>query len=126
MVFIDTNIVLRYLLQDHNELSQEATEIILNHQTVCLNAVVYEVIHVLNKVYAMERNRIAELLFNLFNHDVIGSENKKVILKTLTIFKETSLDFIDCLLIAEYMIHGIAVASFDKKLKNYIKRLSMC
>ncbi|WLF84764.1 PIN domain-containing protein [Moraxella sp. ZY210820] len=125
-MFIDTNILLRYILKDNLELAEQASCIISENKTICLNAVVYEAIHVMKNVYHIERTHIADELYGLFEDDIIGSENKKVILKTLTIFKETSLDFIDCLLIAEYMIHGTAVASFDKKLKNYIKRLSIC
>lgn len=125
MVLIDTNIVLRYLLQDHETLSKDATKIILNYQTICLNAVVYEVIHVLKSVYQMQRVEIADLLWALFDNNVIGSENKKVISKSLQIFKETSMDFIDCLLIAECVVNGKTIKSFDKKLNNYIKRLSI-
>lgn len=125
MVLIDTNIVLRYLLQDHQTLSPEATHIILNHKVLCLNAVVYEVIHVLKSVYQLERGKIADILLALFANDIIHSENKKVILKSLEIFQETSMDFIDCLLIAEHMIHHTNIQSFDKKLNNYIKRLSI-
>lgn len=87
---------------------------------------VYEVIHVLKSVYQMQRTaEIADLLWMLFDNDVIGSENKKVILKSLQVFKETSMDFIDCLLIAKYIVNGTMIKSFDKKLGNYIKRLSI-
>lgn len=123
MVLIDTNILLRYLLQDHAELSPKATDIIVNHQVVCLHAVVYEVIHVLKSVYQMERVNIAELLSALFTQNVIDSEDKTVILQALSVFRETSMDFIDCLLIAKHMIHQYQIQSFDKKLNNYIARL---
>lgn len=122
-MLIDTNIVLRYLLQDHHELSAKATAIILNKKTICLNAVVYEVIHVLKSVYQMNKDEVADLLFELFKNHVIGSENLAVILKALAIFKEISLDFIDCLLIAEHIINGAPIQSFDKKLNNYILRM---
>lgn len=122
-MLIDTNILLRYLLQDHAELSDKANQIISNHDVVCLYSVVYEVIHVMRSVYQIERNIIADELHGLFADQILFSENKDVILKTLTIFKETSLDFIDCLLIAKHMIHGDEIASFDKKLNNYMKRL---
>lgn len=80
-MLIDTNIVLRYLLQDHHELSAKATAIILNEKAICLNAVVYEVIHVLKSVYQMNKDEIADLLSELFKNHVIGSENLSVILK---------------------------------------------
>lgn len=123
MLLIDTNILLRYLLQDHAEPSEKANEIIANNEVLCLYSVIYEVIHVMRSVYQIERNMIANELHDLFADDILFSENKDVILKTLTIFKETPLDFIDCLLIAKHIIHGDEILSFDKKLNNDIKRL---
>ncbi len=35
------------------------------------------------------------------------------------------MDFIDCLLIAEHIINGTPIQSFDKKLNNYIARLAL-
>lgn len=122
-MLIDTNILIRYLLQDHPELSKRATDIIINHQVVCLDAVVYEVIHVLKSVYSIDRMQIAELLIDLFSNNILHSDNKAITLKALVTFKETSMDFIDCLLIAHQMIHGARIQSFDKKLNNYIKRM---
>lgn len=122
-MLIDTNILLRYLLQDHAELSPKATDIIVNHQVVCLHAAVYEVIHVLKGVYQMERVNIAELLSALFTQNIIDSEDKAVVLQASSVFRETSMDFIDCLLIAKHMIHQYQIQSFDKKLNNYIARL---
>lgn len=122
-MLIDTNILLRYLLQDHAELSPKATDIIVNHQVVCLHAAVYEVFHVLKGVYQMERVNIAELLSALFTQNIIDSEDKAVVLQASSVFRETSMDFIDCLLIAKHMIHQYQIQSFDKKLNNYIARL---
>lgn len=123
MLLIDTNILLRYLLQDHAELSEKASEIIANHDVICLNSVVYEAIHVMKSVYQIDRIQIANELYGLFADHILLSENEAIILKTLMIFKETSLDFIDCLLIAKHIIDGEQIMSFDKKLNNYIKML---
>lgn len=98
MVLIDTNIVLRFLLQDHETLSRKAKEIIDNHTAICLNAVIYEVIHVLQSVYKIDRIKIAEKLLTLFENKIIESENNSVTIKSLIVFKETSMDFMDCLL----------------------------
>lgn len=116
-MLIDTNILLRYLLQDHAELSEKANEIIANHDVMCLDSVVYEAIHVMKSVYQIERNVIADELSALFADNILFSENKDVILKTLAIFQETSLDFIDCLLIAKHLIYGEEIVSFDKKIE---------
>lgn len=124
MVLIDTNILLRFLLQDHEILSQQAKQIIDDNDVICLNAVIYEVIHVLQSVYKIDRALIADKLLILFENDVIESENKSVTLKSLVIFKETSMDFMDCLLIAYRIIDNSIIFSFDKKVNNYLNRIS--
>ncbi|STZ09251.1 Predicted nucleic acid-binding protein, contains PIN domain [Moraxella caprae] len=124
MVLIDTNIVLRFLLQDHETLSQKAKDIIDNHRAICLNAVTYEAIHVLQSMYKIDRVLIADKLSILFEKSIIESENTQVTIKALTIFKETSLDFMDCLLLAYHIIDNDTIYSFDKKVNNYLKRVN--
>ena len=121
-MLIDTNIIIRYLLSDHDELSPKANDIIINNHVIYLHAVIYEVIHVLYSVYKMDRVAISDLLTALFIDEIIDSEDRSVVLKALSVFKETSMDFIDCLLIARHMIYKDSVQSFDKKLNNYIIR----
>lgn len=122
MVLIDTNVLLRFLLQDHKTLSKQANDIIDEHDVVCLNGVVYEVIHVLQSVYQIERQTIADKLLILFENEIIFGENKAVIIQALTVYQTTSMDFIDCLLIAYQVIDKKRVFSFDKKVVNYLKR----
>ncbi len=121
-MLIDTNILLRYILQDHETLSPQATEIILNNEVICLNEVVYEVIHVLTKVFAVERKVVANMLTDLFHKKIIHSDDTPLTIKALTIFAEIKLDFIDCLLISYRLIHDKEVKSFDKKMNNYLQR----
>lgn len=83
---------------------------------------IYEAIHVLSKIYGVPRIEIADELLGLIQDEIIFTDDKMLSLQTLTIFKETSMDFIDCLLIARHMIYKDSVQSFDKKLKNYIAR----
>jgi predicted nucleic-acid-binding protein len=65
MSVVDANIILRYLLDDHAELSPKAAEI-LEHQTVNLPIeVACEVVYVLQKVYAVDRKEIRQQLGNL-------------------------------------------------------------
>jgi predicted nucleic-acid-binding protein len=58
MKIVDTNIVVRYVLNDHPDLSSRAAEI-LEHQQVLLPAeVICEVVYVLQKVYHVTREDI--------------------------------------------------------------------
>ena len=59
MSVVDANVILRYILDDHAELSPKAAEILEQQQTVTLTLeVACEVVFVLQKVYAVDRKEI--------------------------------------------------------------------
>jgi len=53
MHLVDANIILRYLLDDHAELSPKAAEILEQHTVTLPIEVACEVVYVLQKVYTM-------------------------------------------------------------------------
>ena len=52
-----------------------------------------------------------------FSHATL-EEKENVVKESLNLFKETSLDFVDCILIAYNKIESIEIFSFDKKLNK--------
>ena len=114
---IDANVILRYLLRDHQQMSEDARRIIENG-AFTLPEVIAEVVYILKGVYKIERHEIAGVLIE-FLDDVIV-ENQNVVKEALFLFSETSLDFVDCILIARHRVLGDEVASFDKKLNKML------
>ncbi|MEB3175898.1 MAG: PIN domain-containing protein [Cyanobacteriota bacterium] len=120
MRIVDANIVLRYILDDHAELSPTATEI-LEQQTALLPIeVACEVVYVLQKVYCINRKDIQEQLTSLLNEKLINMDKPLVFLKALELYSITRLDFVDSLLWAYHVIEQQEVFTFDKKLNKYI------
>ena len=115
---IDANIILRYLLEDHPQLSEEAKKII-EDGAFALPEVLAEVVYVLKGVYKVGRREIAETLIDFL--DEIDVESQEAMCESLSIFSETSFDFVDCILIARHRILGDEVASFDKKLNKMLQ-----
>ena len=62
MIIVDTNVILRYLLQDNEELSSKAIEIIDNNEIFIPTEVIFEVSYVLKKVYNVEKDKIFETI----------------------------------------------------------------
>jgi len=113
--YADANVFLRYLLGDVPKQAETAREAI-NDGVWLSEAVLAEVVYVLNGVYEMPRHAIAGLLVRLL--DEVTSENK-MLLKTALEFYGTKrkLDFVDCLLAArKRVIAGDEVFTFDKDL----------
>jgi predicted nucleic-acid-binding protein len=95
MSLVDANVVLRYLLDDHAELSPKAAGI-LERQAVTMPVEVgCEVVYVLQKVYAVERKEIQQQLSALLNEGLVSMDKPAVFLKALDCYGDSTLDFVD-------------------------------
>ena len=117
-ILIDANVILRYLLNDVEEMAEKSAEII-NAGAFTLPEVIAEVIYVLKSVYKIERGEIATAILEIFKEIEIA--NKEIMIEAVKIFAESSLDFVDCILIAYNKVENVEVFSFDKKLNNRLK-----
>ena len=94
-------------------MSEEARQVI-EDGAFTLPEVIAEVVYVLKGVYHIERDEIGRTLIEFL--DEVFVENQDAVYEALSLFSETSLDFVDCILIARHRILGDDVVSFDKKL----------
>ena len=121
MSLVDANIVLRYLLDDHAELSPKAAEI-LERQSVTLPVEVgRKVVYVLQKVYAVERKEIRHHFGELLDEGLVGMDKPAILLKALECYGDSTLDFVDCLLWAYQRLERQEVFTFDSKLLKQIQ-----
>ena len=118
MILIDTNVILRYLLNDIPEQADKANEIIESGAFTQLE-IIAEVVYVLTKLYSVPRDRISDIISPLF--DEVQIENKEVVISALKEFSTTKFDFVDCLLISRKLILQQEIFTFDKKLANRLK-----
>ena len=118
MQLIDANVILRYLLNDHEEMSQKAKQAVIEGACTTVE-VIAEVVYVLAGVYKAERDEVQEWLTCFLSE--IALEKKQAILYALKVYRETNLDFVDCVLIGYNRIEGQRVFSFDKKLNRLLE-----
>ena len=124
MSLVDANVVLRYLLDDHAELSPKAAGI-LERQAVTMPVEVgCEVVYVLQKVYAVERKEIQQQLSALLNEGLVSMDKPAVFLKALDCYGDSTLDFVDTLLWAYQRLEQQEVFTFDGKLLKKLQRAS--
>lgn len=84
-----------------------------------LPEVLAEVVYVLKGVYKVERKEIADTLVDFMEEiDVV---NPEIMAEALGVYAESSLDFVDCILIAYHRITGANVVSFDRKLNKRLE-----
>ena len=120
MIIVDTNILLRYLLEDNEELSPKAIEIIDNNEIFIPTEVIVEASYVLKKVYNVEKEKIYEAIKLLLDMDDVNFQNKNTIEIAFKIYSEKNLDIVDCMLFAYNRNENYDIKNFDKKLDKLI------
>ncbi len=119
MTYIDTNVILRYLLYDDPRLSPEAKARLENLEEKHTGIeVVAELVYVLSGVYKVPRIEIGQTLAMLFSPDVWKLEKKDVVLRAIKLYGTSSIDFVDAYLISLHRITRMEILSFDKKVRK--------
>ncbi|SIT11078.1 PIN domain-containing protein [Alicyclobacillus vulcanalis] len=121
-VLLDTNVILRFLLDDHPHHSPAATNLFMKAEQgeiklVIDPMIVAECCYVLEgKVYQFSKELIASHLIPVLTHEGVQCEALMTVLDGLDIYVEHRLDFADAYLIALARNHRFEVATFDRKM----------
>jgi len=119
MIRIDTNYILRYLLNDNEEMAEIAESVLMNYKVFISNEIFGEVIYVLEGFYKISREDIALQLIEIIEWENIHTLNDDILIEALNIYKSKKLDFVDCILCAYSKFDNIL--TFDKKLNKCIE-----
>ena len=122
MRIVDANIVLRYVLDDHEELSMKARQIIDENVVDVPIEVLCEVVFVLSSVYKVGRKEIEVQLRGLFEDTACELPHREAVLKGLALFAENNLDFVDCILAGYKSAESAEAYTFDKKLQKLLEQ----
>jgi len=118
MRLIDTNIILRWLLDDHKELSPKAEKLIEKAEPSTLlvtDIVVAEVVYVLRGT-GRDRKQTSEALLLIGRTEAFKYENEELVMKIINLLVGTNLDFADCYLLARTRREKLGLETFDKSL----------
>jgi predicted nucleic-acid-binding protein len=116
----DANVVLRYILNDHKDLSPKAKEIIDNEVIEIPIEVLCEVVYVLSGVYHIGRTEIRDALSVFFEATKCVLPHRAAVLKGLDYYAEQNVDFVDSLLAGYAALEGASVKTFDQKLQKLL------
>ncbi len=125
MTFVDTNIVLRWLLGDHKLLTQKAEKIVATARPASLlvtDIVVAEVVYVLRGT-GRDRQQTSEALLLLGRTKAFKYENEELMMDVIRLLTEIKLDFADCYLLARTRRERVNLKTFDTQLqKHYLAK----
>ena len=125
----DTNFILRYLLRDNEEHFAETSDFfekvrVGKESALISESVLVECLYVLTKHYKVPRVEAAKSLAGILIYKGIVNSDSDLLSKALTLFAESTLDPVDCILLQRSAIEGHALRTFDKALlKRFAKTL---
>jgi len=121
---VDTNLIVRYLVQDHVKHAKAAGklfdacdrgEVVI----VVLSAVLAECVFVLESFYERPRGDIASVLGRLISSPGVEIGAAAIHLDALDRYRKTKLHFVDCLIAATAAAGNMPVASFDQDFQKF-------
>jgi len=121
---VDTNIIVRYLVQDHEKHAKAAGRLFEacdrgDVEIVVLPAVLAECVFVLESFYEHPRADIAAALRTLISSPGVEISENAVHLDALDRYRKTKVHFVDCLLAAAARAGDTPVATFDEDFRKF-------
>jgi len=123
-VLIDTNLIVRYLVQDHEKHARAAGRLFEacdrgDVAIVILPAVLAECVFVLESFYGHARADIASALSRLIASPGVEIGEREIHLDALERYRRIKVHFVDCMIAATAAAEDAPVASFDQDFRRF-------
>jgi len=121
---VDTNLIVRYLVQDHEKHAKTAGRLFDacdrgDVVIMVLPAVLAECVFVLESFYKHPRGDIASALGRLISSPGVEMSGAAIQLDALDRYRRTKVHFVDCLIAATAAAENVPVASFDRDFRKF-------
>lgn len=129
-LFVDTNIFIRFFLNDHKTQSPAAHRLFDEARKgkvklVTDSLVIAEMVFTLSSVYKLTKQEITQKVQGTILFEGLEILGRKILVQALTFYKKKTVDFIDAYIAAISLENNFSVCSFDRdfeKIKE-IKRI---
>lgn len=126
--FVDSNVLVRHLTGDPPDQAKRATAFLREaEELILVDLVVAEIVYVLESVYEVERERVAELVRAIVGFPPVVVPDRLLLLRSLEIYEQHRIHFAESYLAACAEATGVGVvASFDRAIDRVgtVRRLS--
>ena len=122
---IDTNLIVRYLVQDHDKHARAAGRLFDacdrgDVVIVVLPVVLAECVFVLGSFYKHPRTDIASTLGRFISSPGVEINEVTLHLDALNRYKGTKAHFVDCLITATAVAKNVPVSTFDQDFRKFV------
>lgn len=122
MITIDTNVLVRVIVEDGGQPEQTkiARELVENAQRVYVPQIVQvETIWMLTKTYKIDKATLLEVLTHLWVNPSFILQRPEVFITAIELFKQSQAGFADCLVLAESLAANAVLHTFDIRLGKH-------
>jgi predicted nucleic-acid-binding protein len=131
MIFLDTNIILRYLTWDDPAKAKRCDILFKNaakgqESLYTTNLVINEIIWVLEKAYHVSKNETINYILHILNTPNLYLEDKEILISAVGLYELENIDFIDAYNVIFMECKNIkSIYSYDKDYDRFeeIKRI---
>lgn len=119
MIAVDTNVLLRALVDDPTDPRQctAARALIARAGQVRVGSIVFvETLWVLHKRYRAARDEVSRIARGLLDHPRYQIEASAELMQALEIFSANNVDFADAVALADARRVGVGLHTFDRRL----------
>jgi predicted nucleic acid-binding protein len=118
---VDANLIVRYLVQDHEKHAKAAVDACDRGDVVIvvLPAVLAECVFVLESFYEHPRGDISSALGRLISSPGVEIRGATIHVDALERYRKTKVHFVDCLLAATGAAEDTPVATFDQDFRKF-------
>lgn len=123
MVVIDTNVLVRVIVEDAGQPEQTkiARDLLDNAQSVYVPQIVQvEFVWVLTKTYKIDKAMLLNVLEHLLLNPAFILQRRDVFKIAVELFKESPAGFADCMILAESLDIKSLLYTFDKRLSKHL------
>jgi predicted nucleic acid-binding protein len=123
-LILDTNVLIRFLVQDDPKQSAGAAKLINEAQSGALELVldrmvIAELVYVLMGHYKRVRVDVANTLLAIVQSPFVRADDESLLIDALLRFRDHSVDFVDAWLSAKAAALSFPIASFDRDLDKF-------
>jgi uncharacterized protein len=117
--FVDTNVILRFLMGDDAAKAARATALMERVEggeevIEISDEVITETVWTLESFYKVPRTELAQSLTAIIGLPGVRISKREIVLEAIENYARTNADFVDCFLAARSKSHQIPIYSFDE------------
>ncbi len=122
--FVDTDVFLRFLLDDHEEQAKTAQKYFEGAQNgeielIVLPQVLLEVCYVLAKVYKVPKKQIVSKIKAILGSEYLSVIDRQNLYSAISLFENKNVDFVDAYIYSSAKNQKVGILTFDKDFDKF-------